>query len=483
MKYSILYKYEEKEFKRNVIYDLSIDRTVANFSSDLRRNEYFCNVISKPLTKKENIEYRREILNDFLNIPGLLDSCKTVFNRYDKLKADWLELKGTGDTRTGDNSSEVMLEYTYSSLKVTALFPKTILSFFSTINEVLLKYDIKSEGLCAIRDYSGEMIKNESLNEIVDIASIFMYNTVEDYDFELCCRFNDVLEVFSSEICSVTKRQKPKANIFAALKKRKPVQGRVETEDVNAKEDFAFILGESLHHVDVLLEDITDNIYTTFYGIARELDFYDVGVSYVKFLNESLKVSTFAQISTEGTLCFKGLYDLLLASENKKDLYPNDFRFGDNSGALIKGKNNTGKTTFLRSFGTAQLFTQAGLPIAAKEATMPIFEAVFTHFSSAEEDFRAGDDAGRFEGEVRAVAEIIDSLLPHSLILFNETFQTTAYDEGSRGMANILRALMKTSSRFVFVTHLLDLFDMLDNKIIKLESASGDNPFTIKEIL
>lgn len=482
MKYSILYKTEEKETPRNVIYDLSIDRTVANFSRDARRNEYFCSVVSKPLVKKENIEYRREILADFINIPGLLDSCKTVFNRYDKLKADWLELKSTGDTRTGDNSSEVMLEYTYSSLKVTALFPKTILSFFSTVNEVLLKYDIKSEGLCAIRDYSGEMIKNESLNEIVEIASMFMYNTVEDYDFELCCKLNDTLEVSGSEICSVTKRQKQKNSIFSALKKRKKDNSRIITDDVNAKEDSAFILGESLHHIDTVLEDITDNIYTTFYGIARELDFYEVALSYSHFLDENLPARVYAGISDNTELCFEGLYDLLLASEGKKDLYPNDFCFGDNSGALIKGKNNTGKTTFLRSLGTAQLFTQAGLPIAAKKAVLPIFEAVYTHFSSAEEEFRAGDDAGRFEGEVRAMAEIIDSLMPHSLILLNETFQTTAYDEGSRGMANILKALIKTSSRFVFVTHLLDLFDMLDNKVIKLESATGDDPFTIKEI-
>ncbi|MBE6687459.1 MAG: hypothetical protein E7591_09585 [Ruminococcaceae bacterium] len=482
MKYSILYKIEEKETPRNVIYDLSIDRTVANFSRDARRNEYFCSIVAKPLINRENIEYRREILGDFLEIPGLLDACRTVFNRYDKLKADWLELKGTGDTRSGDNSSEVMLEYTYSSLKVTALFPKTILSFFSTVNEVLSKFPIRSEGLCSIRDYSGEMIKNESLNEIVDIASMFMYNTVEDYDFELGCTLNGILEVCASEICGVNKRTKQKANIFSALKKRKKDDGTVRTDEANVKEDVAFVLGESLHHIDVILENITDDIYSTFYGIARELDFYDVAVTYAGFLKESLPCSVYAELSYDRTLEFTGLYDLLLASEGKKELYPNDFNFGESCGALIKGKNNTGKTTFLRSLGTAQLFTQAGLPIAAATARLPVFEAVFTHFSSAEEDFSVGDDAGRFEGEVRAMSQIIDSLTDGSLILLNETFQTTAYDEGSRGMANILKVFIKKSSRFVFVTHLLDLFDMLDKKVKKLESATGDNPFTIKEI-
>jgi len=374
-----------------------------------------------------------------------------------------------------------MLEYIYSSLKVTALFPKTIMSFFSTVNELLLKYDIKSEGLCAIRDYSGEMIKNESLNEIVRIASLFMYNTPKEYDFELVCRLSDTLEVEASEICDVTKRTKSKGNILTNLvKRRKKDDTRADNTDVESREDALFILGEALHQIDSFLEDITDNIYTTFYGIARELDFYEVSCRYVQFIEDKLSVCCYAELGDDPKI--SGLYDILLASEGKEDLQPNDFSFEGAVGALIKGKNNTGKTTFLRSLGTAQLLTQAGLPIPAKKAVLPIYEAIFTHFSSAEEDFRVGDDAGRFEGEVRIMAQIIDSLAPRSLVLLNETFQTTAYDEGSRGMSAILKVLIKTNCRFVFVTHLLDLFDMLDEKVIKLESASGDNPFTIKHI-
>lgn len=481
MKYSILYKTEEAENVRDVIYDLSIDRSVANFSNDIRRNEYFCAILARPLTLRENIEYRREILSDFLNIPELLESAKTVFNRYDRLKGDWLELKGTGDTRSGDNSGDIMLEYIYSSLKVTALFPKTIMSFFSTINELLTKYEIKSEGLCAIREYSGEMIENESLKEIVSIASLFMYNSPKEYDFELVCKLNDTLEVAFSEICEVTRRTKQKGNILTNLVKRKKKDDtKAESIDPEARDDAMFILGESLHQIDVLLEDITDSIYTTFYGIAHELDFYDVACNYVRCIEDKLGEVCYADFGEN--MSVEGLYDLLLLSEDKVKLYPNDFSFKGSVGALIKGKNNTGKTTFLRSLGTAQMMTQAGLPIPAKKATLPVFEAIFTHFSSAEEEFSAGDDAGRFEGEVRIMAEIVDRLSPRSLILLNETFQTTAYDEGSRGMAAILRVFLKTESHFVFVTHLLDLFTMLDEKVIKLESASGDTPFTIKQI-
>ena len=44
--------------------------------------------------------------------------------------------------------------------------------------------------------------------------------------------------------------------------------------------------------------------------------------------------------------------------------------------------------------------------------------------------FQAGEETF----EVQEVAHIIDCIKPHSLILFNETFQTTSYAEGSEGM-------------------------------------------------
>ena len=89
----------------------------------------------------------------------------------------------------------------------------------------------------------------------------------------------------------------------------------------------------------------------------------------------------------------------------------------------------------------------------------------------------AGDAAGRFDGEVKAVAHIIDSLRPYSLILFNETFQTTAYDEGTEGMAGILYILPRTGAKYIFVTHLLKLFERCDPARVKL--LTSDEEFRI----
>lgn len=481
MKYSVLYKTPERGQSSSLIYDLSIDRCIANISSDLRKNEYFCQVVSSPLTDTGNIIYRREVLCDLCENPGLLSALKTLFTRYDRLKADWLELKGSGERISADRGSEAMLDYIYSSLKVTSLFPKTILSFFSSIVEVFEGYEIHSEGFLSLRGYARSLLENRSLKEIEDIASRFMYNSPEDYDFSLICRIGDALDCISAEICSVKEREKKKSSLLSILSKKKKQEGIVETESHGAIDASLEILGEAMYLTDRMLSDITDAIYDSLYGISRELDFYEVALKYTEFLGESGKACCYPDLTGSEIKALE-LCDLFLLTEGKGQVYPNDADFTGHSGVLIRGKNNTGKTTFLRSIAIAQLFAQSGLPIAAREAVLPVYSSVFTHFSSSEEEFSVGDTAGRFEGEVKAVAQIMDNMTQGSLVIFNETFQTTAYDEGSEAMSHILRAIVKQGGSYIFVTHLTDLFDMTGEETAKFTSADGGTPFTIKKL-
>ena len=135
MKFSLLYKTEDKPAVCQILYDLSVDRAVHNLVSDRRRAEYFLSVLEKPLTNRENITFRQEIFTDLVTIPGLAESLKTLFNRYDRIKIDWQEMKlGAVPSRGAEINHEALLEHTFSSLKVTAIFPSTIASFFTSIS-------------------------------------------------------------------------------------------------------------------------------------------------------------------------------------------------------------------------------------------------------------------------------------------------------------------------------------------------------------
>jgi DNA mismatch repair ATPase MutS len=161
---------------------------------------------------------------------------------------------------------------------------------------------------------------------------------------------------------------------------------------------------------------------------------------------------------------------------------PNDVYFrsgnGETSGILVTGKNNSGKTVYLRSVGTAVLLAQCGLPVPCESAVISIRYRIFTSFAAAEGELLPLSSAGRFEEEVAAISQIIDAVEPSSLLLMNETFQTTAYDEGAEGMYHILNYIAAIGCGFIFVTHLLKLKELYaDNRSVEILKTS-DSPQT-----
>lgn len=175
----------------------------------------------------------------------------------------------------------------------------------------------------------------------------------------------------------------------------------------------------------------------------------------------------------EAVLSAKGIYDMLLFTEGKKgdQIITNDITL-NRAGILAMGDNNCGKTSFLRAVGSSVLFAQNGLFVCADSMTVSIFDGVFSHFSSEEKDFtETNDAAGRFEGEVRDISAIINAVKPYSLILLNETFQTTAYKEGAVGMKEILDVMPLIKVKYIFVTHMKAIFPLFkDGEVTVLKA-------------
>jgi len=179
---------------------------------------------------------------------------------------------------------------------------------------------------------------------------------------------------------------------------------------------------------------------------------------------------------TADRIAAKGLRELvLLSGGNGAKTVPNDLTLArEHAGLLVKGLTDSGKTVYLRAIGAAQLFAQAGLPVLAESAEMSIRHGFFSHFSSAEEEFLAGDTAGRFEQEAKEIARILGELRPYSLVLLNETFQTTSYREGTESMYDILRFMPKLKTKYLFVTHLTRLFGYMESENVILAHTSED---------
>jgi DNA mismatch repair ATPase MutS len=117
---------------------------------------------------------------------------------------------------------------------------------------------------------------------------------------------------------------------------------------------------------------------------------------------------------------------------------------------IITGANQGGKSTFLRSLGTAQVMLQCGMFVGAGEYTGSISNGVYTHFRNEEDpDMKSG----KFDEELMRLNKIIDDVKPGATIFMNEAFAATNESEGTEIAVQVTDALLAKGIKLCFVTH------------------------------
>ena len=115
---------------------------------------------------------------------------------------------------------------------------------------------------------------------------------------------------------------------------------------------------------------------------------------------------------------FEGLYDVCLSLQVGRRVVGNAADLTGKSLVLITGANQGGKSTFLRSLGTAQLMMQCGMFVGAETFEAPFCPALFTHYKREEE---LSMKFGKLDEELARMSAIVDHLVPHSVVLLNES--------------------------------------------------------------
>ena len=259
----------------------------------------------------------------------------------------------------------------------------------------------------------------------------------------------------------------------------RPWSGPWRCARVNPSKDglFESLAIASFSDLTKLFSSISEQIFLRFGAVGHELVFYDVALKYINALSTKNTPLCYPKISVDNGITVKNLYDLylLMSKPNPSDVIPNDFKLGEsNGGVLVFGNNGSGKTVYLRSVGTMQVLAQAGLPIPCESAEISLFSQLATQFSESEKEFCEGNDAGRFEQEVRELAAMVETLKEGSLVFLNETFQSTAYAEGAEGLYHLLKHFSSLNIRWILVSHLRQIEEMFEpNEASVLHTAEG----------
>ena len=157
----------------------------------------------------------------------------------------------------------------------------------------------------------------------------------------------------------------------------------------------------------------------------------------------------------------RGFYNLkLIATEPPERVVKNDLDFGpENRVYLLTGANRGGKTTVTQAIGQLFLLAQGGIRVPAESFRYVPADGIFTHFP-ADEDKTL--DLGRLGEECKRFRELYTECTDQSLLLLNETFSTTSFEEGYYIAADAVRAVLDKGTRTVYNTHMHKLAKELD---------------------
>ena len=240
------------------------------------------------------------------------------------------------------------------------------------------------------------------------------------------------------------------------LRERTVYEYQIADRDESGFRALSELRGRGIGLVAGALGQSTDHILSFFRMLRSELGFYVGCLNLRDRLAEKGEPICFPEPFAAGKaiLSGRGLYDLCLSLSVKERVVGNDVSADDKLLVMITGANRGGKSTFLRGIGLAQLMMQCGMFVPAESFRANVCDGIFTHYKREED---SSMKSGKLDEELSRMSAIVDNMTPNSILLLNESFASTNEREGSEIARQIVRALLETGIKVIYVTHLFDL--------------------------
>lgn len=218
------------------------------------------------------------------------------------------------------------------------------------------------------------------------------------------------------------------------------------------------VMNSGLAHCSARCLRYAQKKLTAYFALSDSLGFVTEAIKRLQVFQEKKIPLCFPKISRDRSLRFVSLYDdKLCQAKEKHEIVPNTVSLAaDTCCYILAGPNSGGKSVFLDSVAVAQYYFQLGMPIPAKEASMPICDAIFK--VSVEEQANT-NLVGRFEKECITLSEVRNRFTDKSLALIDEAFTSTSAAEAVPIAANFIYELCRVGGKCIFITHHHELCD------------------------
>lgn len=445
--------------------DLNLDQVIDAITN--QKQEYNLQPFFKtPLQEIEAINYRQDVFKDLENENVI----KPIKAFAEKMVLVRRYLK--------------MIEKLYFKYHQEGWFLEAAVKYCEAVQTLardLKETPIKSKGLLDILSYVNEYISSPEFITL-QTDSLEQKKALSTIQYSVIIKGNLVkVRKYESEI----DYSKEVEQTFEKFK-----QGEVKNYRID------LIVSSGMNHIEAQILDCVAKLYP---DIFNELDSYYLKyggfvdnviltfdrqiqffISYIDFI-ESLKAKgqnfCYPLMTKNKAIHVRDAFDIALANKRLYESTPvvcNDFYLeGEERILVVSGPNQGGKTTFARMFGQLHYLASLGCPVPGKEATLFLFDHIFTHFEK-EEDIR--NLRGKLQDELFRIHNILETATSDSIIIMNEIFTSTALKDALFLSKEIIERIIRLDALGVCVTFIDELSTLGPQTVSMVSTVVPENP-------
>lgn len=524
-------KAEYKTMSDTACHDLGLDNIVGKISSDPKEQQMILRTLCKMTSSSEVASYRQEIFDDFLRLPELSDKLLELMNQIEYLK-DYGTWRKSADEKPG------LWDLMHRLDELV-----TYITCIEALRDCLADGRIKAKGLTDLRRYIDDLYEEGRFEAMKKDLAGLKTDASSIQSVTIGINVNSRFEAESLGLVSVNAKPFKKSGIVSSfadalssgdkLNKTGEWEGDMHYELADAPGADCFLdkldktAGAMAKYTNPVLSseatlasvpDGDGTANSTFYlsNVASKMmsllvkklratlsvysDISIVTISklipeliyYVRCAEFAASLADKGMIlskpvligddSSGKTMESKGFYNLKLAVNLTKsdEIVSNDLIFDEeNMIYLLTGANRGGKTTLTQAIGLLFVLAQGGISVPAESFSYKPVDMIYTHFPADEDKTM---DLGRLGEECVRFKTAYSDATSLSLLLLNESFSTTSFEEGYYIAADAVRALLKKGVRTIFNTHMHKLAEEITNKgvsSIVMMSQDGVRSFKV----
>ena len=434
-----------KLLNKATVTNLNLREVVRTFCTSETECDFVLKIVSRLEQNADAIRGRQDVIKDFMLMPEFLYDCKKVLQELDSIigGSDILKRHTFYPLTIYESDQRKKTRTVFGNISDIAKVLLRLIRMYVNMDDILNKYQFKSEKMRMLQSYFHRFRTSSGFEEYGQFVNQLSH-----------------IEQGTSNICINVFIDKEIGGIYPTFFSINGSESIWQKSFVNYrdKDMVTRLTGVAVEELCIYLSDIIDTMKQQLSILRKETMFFTFALRYIEVLNnKSLPITWPYIMENKSIIEFENLYGINLIAKGIFKVVPNNIKTG--ALTVIYGDNNTGKTCYLCCMALAQIFAQAGLPVPAISSKVFPVSNIFSQFASKEKDL------GRFEEEVKEISNIFDMVDDRALILLNETFQSTAYEEIASPYMDILDTMTALGAYVYVVSHNKILVDMCKKNV------------------